>query len=84
MFFFINMDSIVGVKFGNRRIRAARLGDFLSLYHPHQNHDDGDDQQQVDETAHRVGRNQAEQPSDDQEQCKCVEHGGFRGKVVAR
>lgn len=37
----------------------------VALDQSHQNQDDGDDQQNVDETAHGVGRYQAKQPGDD-------------------
>jgi hypothetical protein len=47
---------------------------FVSLNQPHQNHDNGDDQKNVNEVAHRVAGNYPEQPQNDQNESKCVEH----------
>jgi hypothetical protein len=38
----------------------------------HQNHDDGNDQQDVDEAAHGVRRDQAKHPQDQENDCDCI------------
>jgi hypothetical protein len=38
----------------------------------HQDHDDGNDQQDVDEAADGVGSDQAKQPQDDKDNSDCV------------
>lgn len=47
---------------------------FVSLDQPYQNQNDCDDQEYVDKSAHGVGRNQSQQPGDDQDEGKRVKH----------
>jgi hypothetical protein len=49
----------------------------LTADDPEQDNDDGDDQQDVNKAAQRVGGDQAEQPEDDQNDCNGIEHDGF-------
>jgi hypothetical protein len=40
----------------------------------HQDHDDGDNQQNVDESANCIGSDQAKQPQDQKYDGDCIEH----------
>ena len=46
----------------HRSVRASALDD------AHEDHDDGDDEQDVDEAAHGVGRDESKQPGDDEDE----------------
>jgi hypothetical protein len=48
---------------------------FLTLDYPHQDHDDGDDEQNMDETTHGIGRNPSQEPGNDQYQGQSIKHG---------
>jgi hypothetical protein len=58
--------------------RAGRDGiagsKLLAGNEPQQDHDDGDDEQDVDESTHRVTAHKAEEPEDDQYYRDGVEH----------
>src|ERR1051326_9482160 len=45
-----------------------------SLNDPDQDHDNGNHQQDMNETADGVGRNQSQEPGDDQNESQCIEH----------
>ena len=45
---------------------------FLALDDADEDHDDGDDEQDVDESTDGVAGDHAEQPGDDEDQCECV------------
>lgn len=55
---------------------GGRLGNATALENPHDDRHEGDDEQDVDESAQRVGGHQSEEPKDDQNKGKCLEHGG--------
>ena len=55
---------------------ARRLGLYASATNePHQNHDNGDDEKNMDEPSHRVGRHQSLNPQNDQDNGNGIEHG---------
>jgi hypothetical protein len=61
---------------GEHRLTAAgRSGSFPALEKLHQNHDDGHHEQDMDESAHGIGRNKSQQPGDDQDESDGVKHG---------
>jgi hypothetical protein len=59
----------------NSRLIARTLDDSPALNEPKQDHDDGHDQQHVNEAAHRVRTDDAEQPQDDENDGDCLKHG---------
>jgi hypothetical protein len=50
------------------------------LYDLDQDHHDCDDQKNVNESTHGVGRDKAKQPKNNQDNCNCSEH--FRTSLV--
>lgn len=50
------------------QLQASALND------THQDHDDGDDQQSMQESTHGVGGNQADQPENNQDYCNGFEN----------
>jgi hypothetical protein len=71
-------------KLGRTRRQAAESAASLlkasTLYDLHQYHHDCDDQENVDESTHGVGRDQAKQPKDNQDNRNSSEH--FRTSPV--
>lgn len=45
-----------------------------TLYDLHQDHHDRDDQENMNESTHGVGRDEAKQPKNDQDNCNSSEH----------
>ena len=71
--FAVDVAHTVGVGVLNHRINRASLYT-SALDQSQKNNDNRDDQQEMNESAHRVGRDQAKDPEDDQEDCNSFQH----------
>src|SRR5258705_5940416 len=80
---------------GTSRSRCARMGAAWgaspvgsdrppALDHPDEDHDDRDHQENVDEAAHRVGADEAEDPQHDQDHRDRPKHGDVNLAALAR
>ena len=54
---------------------AARLGQAAALDNPKKDEHDRENQQNVNEAAHRGRRDHSEQPQDDENESDCLKHG---------